>query len=175
MKKILLILLVLANLISCKTSSENEGKYTRERTEIQHKNVQFPEYRGFVNDFNNIFTHDQIQDLEILLHEYEKQTSNEIAVVTINSIEPYDQIQWYTTDLANYWGIGSKGRGNGLLILLDNNKKKIWISTGKKTEKILTDKIVKQIIDSIIIPEFKKDKYYDGIVKGVEEIKVKWN
>ena len=167
--------MVLTNFISCKTSSKNEVEFTRERTEIQHENVNFPEPRGFVNDFDNIFTPDQILDLENRLHAYEQQTSNQIAVATVNSIEPYDEIQWYATDLANYWGIGKKERDNGLLILLNKNKREIWIATGIGTEKILTDKIVKDIIDSSIIPEFKKGSYYDGIVKGVEEIKVKWN
>lgn len=175
MKKYFLVLLILVTSISCKTSLKNEVEFTRERTEIQHENVKFPEPTGFVNDFDNIFTPDQILALENRLQEYEEQTSNQIAVVTVNSIEPYDEIQWYATDLANHWGIGNKERENGLLILLNKNQREIWISTGLGTEKILTDKIVKNIIDSTIIPDFKKGSYYDGIVKGVEEIKVKWN
>ena len=175
MKKYFLVLLILVTSISCKTSLKNEVEFTRERTEIQHENVKFPEPTGFVNDFDNIFTPDQILALENRLQEYEEQTSNQIAVVTVNSIEPYDEIQWYATDLANHWGIGNKERDNGLLILLNKNQREIWISTGLGTEKILTDKIVKNIIDSTIIPDFKKGSYYDGIVKGVEEIKVKWN
>ena len=80
MKKYLLVLFVLFNFIACKTSSKNEVEFTRERTEIQHNNVQFPEPRGFVNDFDNIFTADQATDLENRLRRYEQQTSNHIAV-----------------------------------------------------------------------------------------------
>lgn len=174
MKKYLLVFLVSFSLIACKTTSKNEVEITRERTEIQHENVQFPEPEGYVNDFDEIFTTNQRMDLENRLREYEQQTSNQIAVVTVNSIEPYKEIKWYAADLANYWGIGKKDKDNGLLIVLNINERKIWISTGIGTEKILTDEIVKNTIDSTIIPEFKKDNYYDGIAKGVEEIIVKW-
>lgn len=174
MKKYLLVLFAALNFIACKSSSKNEAELTGERIEIQHKNVRFPEPIGFVNDFDTIFTADQGTDLENFLRNYEQQTSHHIAVVTVNTIKPYHEIQWYATDLANYWGIGKKEKDNGLLILLDNNEREIWISTGIGTEKILTDEVLKNIIDSTIIPEFVKGNYFNGIVKGIEDITVRW-
>lgn len=174
MKNIFLVLFAALSFTACKTSSKNEVEYTRERTEIQHQNVRFPEPVGFVNDFDGIFTPDQEKDLENRLREYEQKTSNHIAVVTVNSIEPYSEIQWYATDLANYWRVGKKEKDNGLLIVLNNNEREIWISTGLGTEKIITDEFLKNTIDSTIIPEFRNGDYHNGIAKGVEEIIGKW-
>ncbi|GAA4239678.1 hypothetical protein GCM10022291_34970 [Postechiella marina] len=52
--------------------------------------------------------------------------------------------------------------------------RKIRISTGHGTEKILTDEICKKIIDQTIIPEFKNGDYYSGIEKGITELIAKW-
>ncbi|WP_209310002.1 hypothetical protein, partial [Salinimicrobium oceani] len=59
LKNIFLVLFAALSFTACKTSSKNEVEYTRERTEIQHQNVRFPEPVGFVNDFDGIFTPDQ--------------------------------------------------------------------------------------------------------------------
>lgn len=175
MKKYFLVVFAVLSLVACKTSTKNEVEHIRERTEIEHQNVIFPEPAGFVNDFDKIFTPAQKEKLEKFIAEYEQQTSSHIAVVTVNSIAPYKEIQWYATDLANYWGVGKEENNNGLLILLNKTEREIWISTGLGTEKVLTDEIVKHTIDSVIIPEFKSGHYYDGILKGLKDLTSKWN
>ena len=109
-----------------------------------------------------------------IISEYEEKTTREIAIVTVNSIEPYENISDYSTDLANEWGIGNSETDNGLLILFSKNLQEIRISTGYGTEKILTDELCKKVIDETIIPEFKKGDYYSGIEKGMTELIKKW-
>ena len=61
-------------------------------------------------------TNDQIADLENILTDYEKLTTNEIVIVTIDSIQPYTDIHLYATDLGDNWAIGKKEKNNGLII-----------------------------------------------------------
>lgn len=109
------------------------------------------------------------------MNNYKVKSTNEIAVVTIDSISPYDDIKDFGTDLGNFWGIGSKEKNNGLLIILSMNDRNIGISTGIGTEEILSDEFLKKTIDSIIIPNFKEDKFYEGIMGGLNKIIEQWN
>ncbi len=76
--------------------------------------------------------------------------------------------------MSNEWGIGKAEKNNGLLILFSKSLGEIQISTGTGTEKILTDKICKKVIDQIIIPEFKKGEFHNGIKKGLEKLITEW-
>ena len=103
-----------------------------------------------------------------------KNTTKQIAIVSIKSIGKYTDFDKFAIDLSNYNGIGLKEKDNGLSIVFSKNLRKIRISTGIGTEKILTDEICKNIIDQTIIPEFKDGNYYNGIEKGLTELIAEW-
>ena len=63
--------------------------------------------------------------------------------------------------------VGKKVENNGILIGIRKSLRKIRISNGNGIEKKITDGETKKIIDSIIIPEFKKGKYFDGTLQGM--------
>ena len=100
--------------------------------------------------------------------------NNDRVVVTIDSINPYSDIQKMATDLGKYWGVGTAEKDNGLIILLCKPCQKIGIATGFGTELVLIDQICKQVIDKTIIPEFKNGDFYSGIKNGVTELITKW-
>lgn len=78
----------------------------------------FPEKIGVVNDFENIFTEQQKDELSKIIIDFEKQTSNEIAIVTLKEIHPtYEDFDKYCFDLSNYYGVGKKEKDNGLVII----------------------------------------------------------
>lgn len=130
----------------------------------------FPKPTGYVNDFENILTDAEEQELTTLIRELESQTTDRISIVTLTSLDPYDNIDDYSLDLANYWGVGQKDKDNGILIAIGKELRKIRIQNGFGIEKRLTDAETKRIIDEVMIPEFKNDKYYKGLKKGVEAI-----
>ena len=166
---------VLPKIIGIPIAYHNSKKIWEKPIEtIENDTIGFPKQIGYVNDFENVFTKEQISKLENLIRDYENKTTNEISIVTINSIEPYKDISLYTTELANHWGIGKTEKNNGLIILFSNTIRSIRISTGYGTEKILTDEICKRIIDKTIIPEFKKGNHYNGIENGIKELIAKW-
>lgn len=155
-------------------SKETLTDYKHNRQKQTDFITKFPKQIGFVNDFEQIFTDEQRQSLELKLKEYEKNTTREFVIITIDSITPYTSIQKFASDLSNEWGVGKKETNNGLSIVFSKNLRKIRISTGKGTEKILTDEVCKNIIDQTIIPELKNGNYYSGIEKGITEIIAKW-
>ena len=160
----LTILLITASCGVFKKSQSDKTADTKKETST------FPKPTGYVNDFENILTDAEEKELTTLIKELESQTSDQISIVTLTSLEPYDNIDDYSLDLANYWGIGQKDKNNGILIAIGKELRKIRIQNGFGIEKRLTDAETKRIIDEVMVPEFKNDKYFEGIKKGVEAI-----
>jgi len=73
-------------------------------------------------------------------------------------------------EIGNHWGVGQKGKNNGVVIGIAPQLRKIRIENGYGIQKILSDEETKQIIDSLIIPEFRKADYFEGTRKGLMAI-----
>lgn len=175
MKKAYLIIGILCCLVTaigCKQNKTSLPFYERELAAVD--SVDFPKPLGFVSDYEFVFTPPQKQALEKFLATYEDTTSREIAVLTIDTLNQFENIDDYTNALGNYWGVGKKDKNNGLLIVMSLKHRKIRISTGYGVENMLTDSICKQVIDSVIIPQFVEDAYYEGIKAGIDSLLVRW-
>lgn len=115
-----------------------------------------------VNDFANILGDQEKRTLERKLVAYNDSTSTQIAVVTINSLNGND-ISNYSFLLAEKWGIGTKGKDNGVLILVAMQDKKMFIATGYGMEGVIPDAIAKRIVENYMKPNFRNNNYYKGI------------
>lgn len=115
-----------------------------------------------VNDFAGILSSSENKRLEDKLLHYHDTTSTQIAIVSLKSIGNNDIAQ-YSFDLAEKWGIGQKGRENGLLILVAVEDRKIWIATGYGMEATVTDAATKRIIENYIKPNFRNNQYFEGL------------
>lgn len=135
---------------------------------------EFLKQKCEVNDFEFVFSVEELEKLTRIIREFEEKTTNHIAIVSIKSIKSYDDFDKYALDLSNNWGVGQKGKDNGLTIVFSKNLGKIRISTGAGTENFVSDKECKIILDETIIPEFKNGNFYDGIEKGLYQLIEKW-
>ena len=163
------ILLIL--LLRITAQAENNSNWDSTKNNTKHV---FPNSLGWVSDFENILSCKQEKKLSKIVKKFEKKTSNEIVIVTIESILPYDNLADFTTDLFNQWGTGKAGKDNGLVIVFSQARREVRVGTGYGTEKILTDIICKNIIDNNMIPYFKKQNYYKGLKSGIKELISNW-
>ncbi|WP_114783681.1 TPM domain-containing protein [Botryobacter ruber] len=175
-KRLLTLLGLTLSLVtySCSAQETESKKQNLEFVSSDLKEVDFPKPIGYVNDFENLFTAEQVKKLTEVITLYEQKTTNEIAVITIDSIEPYSDFNQYAVDLSKSWGVGKSGKNNGLTIVFSSSLKNIRISTGTGTEKILTDELCKSIIDQFMVPKFKEGQYYEGIAIGLAELMKQW-
>ena len=125
--------------------------------------------KRFVNDYVQLLSNVQRQQLEQTLLAFNRSTSNEVSVVIINSTEGED-IAAYATDLAHKWGIGKKDKDNGVLLLAAMQDRKVNISVGYGLEGALPDAICKRIIEQQIVPNFKKGQYAEGLNHAITTI-----
>jgi uncharacterized protein len=128
-----------------------------------------PEPASYVNDLAGMLKPDEGQLLEIKLKKYFDSTSTQIVVVIIQSLDGY-LIDDYAQKLAENWGIGQKGKDNGLLILVSKKDRKMKIATGYGLEAKITDLAAKQIIDNQLVPNFKTENYYQGLTEATDFI-----
>lgn len=124
---------------------------------------------GFVNDFAQVLSIDAKSNLEKILSEFQKNTTNEIAVVTIKTLAS-DDIVLYANQLFKEWKIGTKENKNGILFLIVINDKKLRIATGSGLEGALPDIVAGSIIRNEVTPLLKENKFDEGITKGVKAI-----
>ncbi|SDH97679.1 TPM domain-containing protein [Winogradskyella thalassocola] len=128
-----------------------------------------------VVDLANLFSNAESDSLAYKIIGYEKRTTNQIAILTIDSLPPNTTIQHFGTEVGENWGVGTKEKDNGLLITISNHDRKIAISTGIGTEQTISDYECKVIIDSIMIPPFRTNNYYKGVDKALDSIMLLWD
>ena len=103
------------------------------------------------------------------LIDYKAKTGNEIAVLTIKSLQGEDDFD-YSFRVAQSWGIGSKEANNGALLFVALEDRKLRIQVGRGLEPYLTDLQSSLIIREKITPAFKQSNYTAGITSGVESM-----
>jgi len=124
---------------------------------------------GWVNDFAGVISPEYKEKLTSLISELEQKTTAEIAVVTVNSIAPYDEKE-YARLLFDNWKPGKKGKDNGVLVLLAIKERRWRIETGYGVEGILPDGLCGEIGRNYMVPYFKEGRYGEGLYYGVIEI-----
>jgi uncharacterized protein len=128
-----------------------------------------PQPPRLVNDLAGMLSPQEQAQLERKLLDYEQASSTQITVVTITSIGEYD-IADYAVKLGKKWGVGEKGKNNGVVVVVSKNERKANISPGKGLEGALPDITCIHIIRNEIAPAFKAGQYYDGFSKAADAI-----
>lgn len=122
-----------------------------------------------VNDFAGKLSADDQQKLEVILRDYEKRTSNEIAFVTVPSLDGVS-VEEYTNKLFHKWGVGKKGKDNGVMFLWAPTERKVRIEVGYGLEGSLPDGRAGQIYREQVLPKFRENNWHDGVFNGVNAI-----
>ena len=121
-----------------------------------------------VNDFANVLSAGEIQQLESKLVAYNDSTSTQITIVILPSVD--DDIAEFGARLGDYWGIGRKQKDNGILITIAMQSHGVNIATGRGAEGAVPDVTAKRIIEDYISPNFKQQNYYQGLDKATTAI-----
>lgn len=130
---------------------------------------QFPKPVGYLNDFADVVDSNKKQEIEGLLTSIEKKATAEVAIVTVPKCAPMDSYT-YRTELFKEWGIGKKGKDNGLLLLLCLDEKRVEIEVGYGLENVITESIAREVLDNYITPDFKQGNFGEGFLRGAQVI-----
>lgn len=122
-------------------------------------------------DTTNTLTQEQKNTLADSIANVKKETSNQIAILMVPSLNN-DSLEDYSIRVAREWAIGDKAKDNGVLLLIIKDDRKIRIEVGYGLEGALTDARSSQIIRNVITPDFRQEKYFEGISSGLNSIKL---
>ncbi|TAI47968.1 TPM domain-containing protein [Flagellimonas allohymeniacidonis] len=125
----------------------------------QEKYIQF---REIVTDSAQILTEEQLTRLRVKLTEFEKATTNQLVVLTIEKL-PAETIEQYANGTFNQNKLGQKDKDNGILIVFSEADREVRIEVGYGLESYITDAVASRIIRNTMIPEFKEGRYYVGL------------
>lgn len=128
----------------------------------------YPEHEGYFIDQVGVVTPEQHQHIETRLQVIERETSNEIGVAVVSSLGD-QSVDEYANGLFNFWGIGKRGKDNGVLLLIAPNEHRFRIEVGYGLEGDLTDNESRQIINELT-PYLKQEAYNDAINTGITRI-----
>ena len=131
-----------------------------------------PEPQRLVNDFAGLLSAEQKNLLEYKLVNFNQRTSTQIAIVTIKSIAGYDPFD-YSNKLAEKWGIGQKGKNNGILILVKpkvgTERGEVYIQVGYGLEGVVPDAVAHQtLVENELLPAFRQNDYFKGLDRSTD-------
>ncbi len=122
-----------------------------------------------VNDLANVLTPDQEQALESKLVAYDDSTSTQIVIVTVPTLHDI-AIEDIGLEILRSWGVGQKGKDNGIVILAAIQDRDITIRTGYGMEGAVPDITGRNIIETDIVPAFRQGNYYRGFDNATSSI-----
>jgi uncharacterized protein len=126
-----------------------------------------PALTARVMDATGTLSTAQRDALEAKLAAFEAQAGPQIVVLIVATTQPED-IAAFTQRVGETWKIGRKDVGDGLLLVVAKNDRRLWIAPAKALEGAVPDLAARQIARDIITPAFKTGDYAGGLDKGVD-------
>jgi uncharacterized protein len=126
-----------------------------------------PALTARVMDATGTLSSAQRDALEAKLAAFEAQAGPQIVVLMVATTQPED-IAAFTQRVGETWKIGRKDVGDGLLLVVAKNDRRLWIAPAKALEGAVPDLAARQIARDIITPAFKTGDYAGGLDKGVD-------
>ncbi|MBI5848936.1 MAG: TPM domain-containing protein [Nitrospirae bacterium] len=128
-----------------------------------------PFLTGRITDNAETLSEPMRKSLTERLKAHEESTGNQIAVLTVSSLEG-QSIEEYAEAVFREWKLGQKGKDNGILVVVALKDRRMRIEVGYGLEGTLTDLMAGRIIQNIITPKFKTGDYDGGVEAGVGAI-----
>lgn len=130
---------------------------------------QFPRLGGRVVDEADLLPPHQEQELAARLAALEQQKRAQFVVVTVNSLQGYS-IEEFGVKLGRHWGVGSKEKNDGALLIVAPNERKVRVEVGYGLEKNLPDHFAAKVIREVILPDFRQGAFPEGIMEASDII-----
>ncbi len=131
-------------------------------------------YNNLSKDLPDFLSASEAAQLEKDLEDFAKSTSNQIVVVVVDDLAGYTPNE-FATEIGDQWQVGQKKEDNGIVLLIKptkrNGQRETYIATGRGLEGVIPDYTCHQIVENELLPNFKKENYYEGITAALSVLK----
>jgi len=124
---------------------------------------------SFVCNPDGILSAEDAALIDQLCYQLRKETEAELAVIAIQDANGYEAAD-FAQQVFNRWGIGSKERNSGVMILLITGSRDIRIHTGGGLEGLLPDALCDQIIEEYMLEDLSNGQWGEGLLAGAQAI-----
>lgn len=124
--------------------------------------------QGYVSDFAGVVDHASRQQLERYCANLEHQTGAQLALVAVPSLNG-ESVEEFAHALFNKWGIGHKGKDDGVLLLLSIGDRRSRLQVGHGLEATITDGFAGEALRAMQ-PELRAGLYGDALVRAANTI-----
>ena len=131
--------------------------------------TEVPEQYARVNDYANMLTDPEETKLNKLLKSLEDSVGSQLAILSVDSLGE-KSIEQYAMEIAEAWQPGRAGYNDGIVLVLAIKDRRIRMDIGCGLQGIIDDELANEIIESLIVPEFRAANFYSGLRKGSEKI-----
>ena len=128
-----------------------------------------PELTGRVIDQSGTLSSSDVQSLSDQLKKLEDDTGAQVVVLMLPSTAPED-IAAYAWRVASSWKLGRKEIGDGTLIVVAKNDRRMRIEVARKLEGAIPDIMASRIIDEAMKPRFRVDDYAGGLSAAIAQM-----
>lgn len=128
-----------------------------------------PALSSHVVDTTGTLGAEQVQQLERKLKAFEQTRGAQIVLLLVPTTQPED-IASYANRVANTWKVGRKDIGDGLLVIVAKDERKVRIEVAKTLEGAIPDLAARRIIDQAITPRFRQGDFAGGLDAAVDQI-----
>lgn len=123
----------------------------------------------YVNDFAGVLSQQEVDSINSLAAEIERNTTVQVAVLTVNSTQPLT-IDEYANQAFRQNGIGQRDKNNGLLIVAAVADRKWRIEVGYGLEGLINDAKAGDIGRNYLVPNFQNGDYGTGLYDAVDAV-----
>jgi uncharacterized protein len=128
-----------------------------------------PTLSARVIDQTGTLSSSEVASLDQVLSAFEKRKGSQLAVLIVPTTAP-ESIEQFGIRVADQWKLGRKKVDDGAVLIIAKADRTLRIEVGYGLEGALTDATSKRIIDDIIVPRFKQQDFYGGVLAGVQSI-----
>jgi len=129
-----------------------------------------PTPSAYFNDYAGVVSKEAASRFNEQLAQFERDTSDQVVVAVFPKMQSESDIADYTQRVAQAWGVGQKGRRNGVVLFVFIQDRKMFIQVGYGLEGALPDVSAFNITEYVIKPPFVAGNYEAGLRAGINSI-----
>lgn len=124
----------------------------------------------FIYDNENALDPEEEMRLDTLFRGHEARTTNEIILVTTKDYHGAPDLMTFAATCGDSLVVGKKRKNNGMIIAFSKRLREVYIVPGLGTEQVFAEARAQRYIDSLMLPLFKEQMFFDGLWSGATAI-----
>lgn len=126
----------------------------------------WPKPGNYVSDFANAIDPQNENRINAMSKRFQELTSDQLAFVTINNLSEYGfaTVEDAANDLFTQWGIGQKGKNNGMLVLVSVQDRRWRVEVGYGMEGDMPDLRAYKLAEDNMVPAFRRGDFGGGLL-----------